>query len=81
MSNFFGSAGASTAYSTEGARDTDSCVFLAEDLITGTVIENHHLIALRPGIGISPMRWNDIIGKRVNKTLNKGHQLNWDDLI
>ena len=56
-------------------------VFLATDLITGTVIENHHLIALRPGIGISPMRWNDIIGKRINKTLNKGHQLNWDDLI
>tara|TARA_B100001250_G_C19710424_1_gene748945 strand:+ start:159 stop:1178 length:1020 start_codon:yes stop_codon:yes gene_type:complete len=56
-------------------------VFLAKDLMAGTVLENHHLIALRPGTGISPMRWNDIIGKSINKTLNKGHQLNWDDLI
>tara|TARA_Y200000002_G_scaffold373892_2_gene373750 strand:+ start:1457 stop:2476 length:1020 start_codon:yes stop_codon:yes gene_type:complete len=56
-------------------------VFLAEDLMTETVIENHHLIALRPGTGISPMRWNDIIGKKINKPLNKGHLLNWDDLI
>ena len=56
-------------------------VFLAKNLIEGTVLENQHLISLRPGTGISPMRWNDIIGKSINKTLNKGHQLNWDDLI
>lgn len=56
-------------------------VFLTQDLSTGTVLKDHHLIPLRPGTGISPMRWNDIIGKSINKTLNKGHQLAWEDLI
>lgn len=56
-------------------------IFLSQDLLKGTVLKEHHLVPLRPGTGISPMKWNDIIGKSINKSLNKGHQLAWEDLI
>tara|TARA_A100001011_G_scaffold381506_1_gene450127 strand:+ start:76 stop:1098 length:1023 start_codon:yes stop_codon:yes gene_type:complete len=46
----------------------------------GTVIEKKHLITLRPGDGISPMNWNKIVGKTVNKKLPIFHKLNWNDI-
>ena len=32
----------------------------------------NNLTVKRPGIGISPMRWNEIVGKEANKSYNKG---------
>jgi N-acetylneuraminate synthase len=46
----------------------------------GTVIEKKHLTTLRPGDGISPMNWNKIVGKTVNKKLPIFHKLNWNDI-
>tara|TARA_B100001059_G_scaffold236132_1_gene284905 strand:+ start:15014 stop:16036 length:1023 start_codon:yes stop_codon:yes gene_type:complete len=45
-----------------------------------TVIEKKHLTTLRPGDGISPMNWNKIVGKTVNKKLPIFHKLNWNDI-
>jgi N-acetylneuraminate synthase/N,N'-diacetyllegionaminate synthase len=53
---------------------------LASSLSKGTVIEESHLIALRPGDGISPMQWNRIIRRRLNKNLETGAKLSWADL-
>lgn len=55
-------------------------VYVSQNLDKGTVLKDHHLITLRPGTGISPMRWNDLIGNSINKSLSKGHQITWDDL-
>lgn len=41
----------------------------------GEVFSESHLIALRPGDGISPMRWNEIIGSIATRSLEEGHQL------
>ena len=46
----------------------------------GSIIKENHLIALRPGDGISPMVWNQIIGRCLNKDLNAGTKLKWSDL-
>ena len=54
-------------------------ICIVKDITTGTIITNHFLGSLRPGNGISPMEWESIIGKKVNKDLSKGHQLNWGD--
>ncbi len=45
-----------------------------------TIVEEKHLITLRPGDGISPMNWNKIIGKKISKKLPVFHKLNWNDL-
>ncbi len=46
----------------------------------GTVIELEHLQMLRPGDGISPMRVNELFGRIVNKDLDAGSKLTYDDL-
>lgn len=54
-------------------------ICIVKDITTGTIITNNHLGSLRPGNGISPMEWETIIGKKVNKNLSKGHQLSRED--
>lgn len=44
------------------------------------VLEEKHLMPLRPGDGISPMQWKSIIGRKLNKTLEAGAKLTWNDL-
>lgn len=46
----------------------------------GETLSNHHLISLRPGIGITPMRWNEFIGKTVTVDLPAFHILREEDI-
>lgn len=46
-----------------------------QSLSKGTIIERDYLDTKRPGSGISPMKINEVVGKRLNKNVNK------DDLI
>jgi len=39
-----------------------------------------NLMPLRPGDGISPMEWKDVIGKKAEKNLQPYQQLKWTDL-
>jgi N-acetylneuraminate synthase/N,N'-diacetyllegionaminate synthase len=41
------------------------------DLFFGDIIEKKHLIALRPGTGINPMHYENLIGKKLNKDVKK----------
>jgi N-acetylneuraminate synthase/N,N'-diacetyllegionaminate synthase len=47
----------------------------------GEVINEADLIALRPGDGISPMRIDECIGKKLSKDLNASDKLSFDDLL
>ncbi|WP_445715187.1 N-acetylneuraminate synthase [Flavobacterium sp.] len=54
---------------------------LKEDLKKGTVLQAHHLMALRPGDGISPMDIDQVIGKKIIEDKSHGVKLTWEDLI
>lgn len=56
-------------------------IHLAVNLEEGAVIKEEDLIMLRPGDGVSPMRFYDVIGKRTNKKMLAGSKLSMDDLI
>jgi len=56
-------------------------IHLKYDLLEETIITEDNIIALRPGDGISAMKWNDVIGKKLQKTKNQFEKLNWSDLI
>jgi N,N'-diacetyllegionaminate synthase len=56
-------------------------IHLSKSLKMYSKICDEDLIPLRPGDGISPMEWNKIVGKTVNKDLEKNHKLSYEDLI
>ena len=55
-------------------------IHLSKDLLVGSIITEKDIIPLRPGDGICSMHWEEIIGKKINKNLNKCTKLKWDDL-
>lgn len=48
---------------------------LVNDLAVGHCLVSEDLIALRPGDGISPMEISEVIGKKLNRDLDKGTKL------
>jgi sialic acid synthase SpsE len=55
-------------------------IHLSEDLKAGTILSENNLIALRPGDGISPMEWDNIIGKKLINDQKIYDKLSWENL-
>jgi N-acetylneuraminate synthase/N,N'-diacetyllegionaminate synthase len=51
------------------------------DLIKGATIEKQNLITLRPGNGISPMNYEEIIGKTLSRNVLKNELIKTTDFI
>lgn len=49
-------------------------------ILKDEVITEDHLTALRPGHGISPMRWTEVIGKKAAVDIEAGKIINWEDI-
>ena len=56
-------------------------IHLIKDLSAGSVITEENILPLRPGDGISPMCWENIVGRKVNKDLKKFTKLDLKDLL
>lgn len=52
-----------------------------DDLIKGATIEKQNLITLRPGNGISPMNYEEIIGKTLSRNVLKNELIKTTDFI
>ncbi|TGN18246.1 N-acetylneuraminate synthase family protein [Leptospira idonii] len=55
-------------------------IVLSRDLSKGTRIQEKDITFKRPAHGISPIHWDEIIGRVVNRDLSEDHILNWEDL-
>lgn len=56
-------------------------IHLSQNLAEGQEIKESDLIPLRPADGISPMDWEQVIGKRLNKDMTAMSKLQWSDLV
>ena len=54
-------------------------IHLAKDILAGQIIQENDLIALRPGEGISPMKWEEVIGKEIKINKNAYDILKWEE--
>jgi N,N'-diacetyllegionaminate synthase len=56
-------------------------IYLNKDLSRGHLITEEDLIALRPGDGISPMEWNNVINRKLITDKNKFEKLLLSDFV
>lgn len=55
-------------------------IVLERAVEAGAALTEDVLTCRRPGTGISPLHWDDIIGRRVARALQADHLLGWEDL-
>lgn len=55
-------------------------IVLARDVAASSVISANDLTYKRPGQGISPLHWDDVIGMRTTRALQEDEILQWSDL-
>ncbi len=55
-------------------------IALSRDIPNGTILNNSMLTFIRPAKGISPTLINEMIGRKIKKSLKKGTILQWDDI-
>lgn len=62
-------------------RNARRSIVLERGIAAGEVITESHLTFKRPAFGISPLHWDEIIGQRAAKSLEKDHILTWQDIV
>jgi N-acetylneuraminate synthase len=56
-------------------------IVIGRAVIAGQVICEQDLTYKRPGTGISPLHWDEVVGLRAARALPEDHILQWQDLI
>jgi N,N'-diacetyllegionaminate synthase len=56
-------------------------IHLSRSMNSGEILTKDDLEMLRPGDGISPMRYNEFIGKKLKKSLLRGQKLSFQDIL
>jgi sialic acid synthase SpsE len=53
-------------------------LYIAEDMQVGEVLTPENLRAIRPGYGLPPKYYSQLIGKKVNRDIQRGTPIDWD---
>ena len=56
-------------------------IFASRIIQKGEVLSEENLIAKRPGHGISPLFWDQVIGMKTDKSINVDQPILWNDLV
>jgi pseudaminic acid synthase len=63
------------------SREFSRSLFVVKDIKKGEMISKENVRSIRPGFGLAPKYYNDILGKKVKITLKRGTPLSWDVII
>jgi sialic acid synthase SpsE len=61
-------------------RNARRSLVLTRPVAQGVALTEEMLICLRPAFGISPIHWDEVIGRKTATSLEKDHILTWSDL-
>ena len=55
-------------------------IVAAKNLRKGDYLNEANIICKRPGTGITPLEWDNLIGKKLIKDVKNDQLLSWDDI-
>lgn len=61
----------------EGSRTFRRSLYIAQDMAAGDVLDTTNLRAIRPGYGLAPKFYRDLLGKRVAREMSAGTPADW----
>jgi pseudaminic acid synthase len=61
-------------------RSFSRSLYVAEDMNKGEIITEMNVRSVRPGYGLHPRHWKEVINKKVNRVLKKGERFSLDFL-
>lgn len=61
-------------------REFSRSLYVAEDIEEGEVLTEINVRSVRPGFGLHPKHFNEVLGKKVTKSVKKGTALSWEFL-
>jgi N-acetylneuraminate synthase/N,N'-diacetyllegionaminate synthase len=64
----------------EGRRGFRKSIVARRELTRGAVLGPDDLAIKRPGDGITPEHWDEVVGRRLKRTIVQDEQLRWEDL-
>lgn len=62
-------------------KDFSRSLYVIKDIKAGDVITEENIRSIRPGFGMHPKYFKDVLGKKVIVDLEKGDSLKWDYII
>lgn len=64
----------------KNSRNFARSLFVVKDINVGEVFTDENVRSIRPGYGLSPIFYNDVMGKVCRKKIKKGFPLTWDHI-
>jgi pseudaminic acid synthase len=65
------------AQSEAGVRPLRRSLYVVQDLASGEVITEHHVRSIRPGLGLAPKHYQNVLGRKAAYALKRGMPLDW----
>jgi sialic acid synthase SpsE len=56
-------------------------IYISENIKAGQILTKDNIKIIRPGYGLAPKYIDLILGKKINRNLEKGTALHWDMLL
>lgn len=53
-------------------------LYIVEDMKAGDIITDNNMRCIRPGLGLSPKYYEELLGRKVLKDISKGTAIKWD---
>ena len=60
------------------SRDFSRSLFVVKDIKAGAIFTDFNIRSIRPGFGLAPKYFKDILGRKAKKDIKKGMPLSWD---
>ena len=53
-------------------------LYIVEDMKKGDILTEKNLRSIRPGLGLAPKYYDDLLGKKVNQDISRGTGMKWE---